>query len=159
MLSRTSPVRHEIGIAAAAGVLSLGTLLFLSYGWPFVAERRQASISPAVALHAESRGGDLLVTWDVDSDLMRDATGAVLSIRDGGDSSEIKMDSHELRTGKLLYTPAASSTQFRLTVYAPLGLTVQHTLVAASQRSPIVEASARNVAPVRAVRRSPKTVR
>jgi TonB family protein len=62
------------------------------------------------------RAGELLLTWNRDSDAIRNAGHAVLSISDGPQQENIEMDLAQLRTGSIVYSPATGDVTFKMEV-------------------------------------------
>lgn len=70
----------------------------------------------ALSLRVESLGGEMQLSWNRDSDPIRNATAGVLSISDGSQHQDIAMDLALLQKGSINYTPATSDVVFRLEV-------------------------------------------
>jgi len=105
-----------IGIVIAAALL-VAVFLFVYPGMlrhPHVALPGQDS-SP-LALRIERTGTDILLTWNRDSDAIRNATHAVLSISDGDRRENYDMDLGQLRNGSIVYSPLTADVSFRMEV-------------------------------------------
>jgi TonB family protein len=103
------------GFAAALIILS-GLLVF-----PGVHRtKRSAAASSAdvstMSLRVERSAGELLLTWNRDSDVIRGATHAVLSIADGERHENVDLDLAQLRNGSIVYSPSSSDIVFQLSV-------------------------------------------
>jgi protein TonB len=69
-----------------------------------------------MALRVERSAGELLLTWNRDSDTIRGATHALLSIVDGERHENVDLDLAQLRNGSIVYSPSSSDIVFQLTV-------------------------------------------
>jgi TonB family protein len=69
-----------------------------------------------MSLRVERSAGELLLTWNRDSDAIRAATHAVLSIADGERHENVDLDLAQLRNGSIVYSPSSSDIVFQLTV-------------------------------------------
>jgi len=72
--------------------------------------------SSALQLRVERTAGDLLLTWNRDSDAVRNATKAVLSISDGDQHENVEMDLAQLRNGSISYSPSGADISFKMEV-------------------------------------------
>ncbi|HXS94118.1 MAG TPA: TonB family protein [Candidatus Limnocylindrales bacterium] len=103
-------------IVALAAVLLIGVVLF---GYPGVLRQRPSvpgqDTSP-LALRIERTGTDILLTWNRDSDAIRKASHAVLSISDGDRHENYDMDLSRLRDGSIVYSPLSADVSFRMEV-------------------------------------------
>jgi len=72
--------------------------------------------SSPLSLRAEHAGADLMLTWNRDADVVKNATRAVLSISDGERQENYNMDLNQLRIGSIQYTPVTSDVSFRMEV-------------------------------------------
>lgn len=115
----TKPARSfkPIVVAAIAAVLLLGVILFvypgiLHRGTPVLPGQDSSSLS----LRIERTGADILLTWNRDSEAIRNASHAVLSISDGDRHENYDMDLGQLRNGSIVYSPLTSDVSFRMEV-------------------------------------------
>jgi protein TonB len=104
-------------IVAAAVVL----ILFVGYlVWPKHKTQNVATStgqeSTELMLRVQRNGGELLLTWNRDSDVVRKATHAVLSISDGEQHENVDMDPAQLRTGSIVYTPGTPDVVFSMEI-------------------------------------------
>lgn len=104
------------GGSAAALIILSGLLVF-----PGIHRtKRGATVSQAdasdISLRVERVGGELLLTWNRDSELIRGATHAVLSIVDGDRKEGVDLDLAQLRNGSIVYAPSSGDIVFQLTV-------------------------------------------
>ncbi len=89
------------------------------------------SDAPALALQVERHGSDLRVRWNRYSKAVRQATAAVLAIRDGDlQQQELRLEHEQLLNGSVLYTPANTTVQFRLEITAPDSTKMSETVLA-----------------------------
>jgi TonB family protein len=106
-----------IGLGGAVLVVLL--IVFLAY--PPLLHRNRPSAGPsqdssALSLRVERTAGEILLTWNRDSDVIRTATHAVLSISDGDQHENVEMDLAQLRNGSISYSPASSDVVFKMEV-------------------------------------------
>ena len=59
---------------------------------------------------------DIVLTWNRDSDAIKAASRAVLSISDGAQHENVEMDLAQLRNGSIVYSPVTSDVVFRMEV-------------------------------------------
>jgi len=101
-----------------------------------------ASDGPGLALQVERRGTDLRVRWNRSSPTVTQATGAVLSIRDGEtQQQELHLDLEQLRNGSVLYTPANGTVRFRLEITTSGNGKTSETVLALTAARPDGEAA------------------
>jgi protein TonB len=67
-------------------------------------------------LRIERTATDLLLTWNRDSDAVRNAKKAVLSISDGDRQENLDLNLSDLRNGSIVYSPLSSDVSFRMEV-------------------------------------------
>jgi protein TonB len=108
----------KLAFAAAASV-ALFVVLFVYPGLV----RNTAKLAPATAvdtsplqLRVERTAGELLLTWNRDSDAIRNASKAVLSISDGDQHENVEMDLAQLRNGSIVYSPSGADISFKMEV-------------------------------------------
>ena len=101
-----------------AALLVVGLLFF----YPGFLIRHGRSPAPAPAesnsleLRVERTAGQLLLTWNRETELIKTATKAVLSISDGQQRENVELDLAQLRNGSVIYSPVTSDVNFRLDV-------------------------------------------
>ncbi|HVX66225.1 MAG TPA: hypothetical protein VHA11_06475 [Bryobacteraceae bacterium] len=66
------------------------------------------------ALHIERNGTYLQVNWNRSASVVTRARGGVLEITDGASRRELQLDTHQLRTGGVAYSPTTNDVSFRL---------------------------------------------
>ena len=117
----TSPLSHKMvkWLLAAAASLAMFVVLFIYPGLV----RNNGKRTPAAAvdssplqLRVERTTGDLLLTWNRDSDAIRNAKKAVLSISDGEQHENVEMDLAQLRNGSIVYSPSGTDISFKMEV-------------------------------------------
>ena len=69
-----------------------------------------------LALIAETRGADLLISWNPGSSAVPGAMFAMLSFRDGNANREILLTPPQLHSGHLVYSPTSDEVEIRLSV-------------------------------------------
>ena len=72
-----------------------------------------------LTLRVEHSAGDLLLTWNRESDAIRNARNGVLTIADGDRSENHPMDRSELQNGSIVYSPLTADVSFHLEVTGP----------------------------------------
>jgi len=120
-----APKPHKklrLTVAAALGMLVLvGGFLFL---YPALIHRGRP-VTPAVqdssplSLRVERTSGGLLLTWNRDADVIKNASKVVLSIFDGDRHEAIQMDPNQVRTGSIVYPPVSADVSFQMEVTDP----------------------------------------
>jgi hypothetical protein len=96
--------------------------------------------SSLLGLLVSRDGADLRVSWKRNSPLLAGAPAAVLSIRDGEQSQEILLNTIQLQSGSVLYTPVSANVQFRLELLsASSGQRADETVLAISGRQPTAD--------------------
>jgi protein TonB len=71
----------------------------------------------ALALRVERNGADIVLTWNRDSDVIKRATRAMLSISDGPQHENVAMDLSQLRNvGSIVYSPVTGDVVFQMEV-------------------------------------------
>jgi TonB family protein len=96
--------------AVAAMVLACSGALFVYPGLL----RKQARPLIPLTLRIERTASDLLLTWNRDSDAIRNARRAVLSIYDGDRQENFDMDLAQLRNGSIVYSPLTADVSFKM---------------------------------------------
>ena len=104
----------------AAAQLVVIVLLFVYPGF-LVHRGSRTPVSPQqdsspLALRVEHSGGELMLTWNRESSVVKGATRAVLSIVDGTQHENVDMDLTLLRSGSIEYSPSTSDVVFRMEV-------------------------------------------
>jgi TonB family protein len=128
-LSQPEPVETEEPAAPAARA-SRGKLLWLAVAAALVACSGALFLYPglfrhnvrppaALTLRIERTATDLLLTWNRDSDAVRNAKKAVLSISDGDRQENLELNLSDLRNGSIVYSPLSSDVSFRMEVTGP----------------------------------------
>jgi TonB family protein len=105
-----------IALGGSAAVIVLVLLFvfpgFLHRGAPAVPHQDISSLS----LRVERSGTDILLTWNRDSDVIKNTSRAVLWISDGERRENYDMDMNQLRTGSIVYSPLSADVSFRMEV-------------------------------------------
>jgi TonB family protein len=103
------------GAVAAALVACSGTL----FVYPGLLRHGSARPAIPLTLRVEHSAGDLLLTWNRDSDAIRNARNGVLTISDGDRNENHPMERNELQTGSIVYSPVTADVSFHLEVTGP----------------------------------------
>lgn len=74
------------------------------------------SDSSALNLRVEHSGPDLLLTWNRDAAVLRNATHAVLAISDGERHENYDMDPGQFANGSIVYSPLTADVSFKMEV-------------------------------------------
>jgi len=140
----TSKVPMLTGLLAA-GLLAF-VLLFIYPGFLRHAQRASQGASQdtsPLTLSVEHNGTDLLLTWNRESEAVRNASRATLSITDGDRHENYNMDLAQLRTGRILYSPIGGDVSFQMEAIGKDGThTVTETLrLLRTRPSPMPEES------------------
>ncbi len=103
--------------ACAAGVVLLGGMLV----YPgLVHKPRRAAVpgqdSSALSLRVEHSQGELLLSWNRDSETVKNAAHAELTILDGTQHANVNMDLAQLQNGSIVYSPTSADVSFQLSV-------------------------------------------
>ena len=72
--------------------------------------------SSQLQLRVERAAGELLLTWNRDSDAIRNASKAVLEITDGDQHENVDMDLAQLANGSIVYSPSGTDISFKMEV-------------------------------------------
>ena len=109
-------------IAGVAAALLIVVVLFV---WPGVLKHKASSNSTqdtsSLQLRTERTAGEILLTWNRDSDAIRNASKAVLSITDGAQHEDVQLDLNQLRTGSIVYPPVSGDVTFTMEVQSTNG--------------------------------------
>ncbi len=97
---------------------AVGSVAWLRTGPPVSARSGAGSVS-SVSLRARRQNGDLELTWDRTSAVVRAATSGTLFVEDGDVRLEIPLDAAQVRGGSVLYVPSTDRIQLQLTVTTP----------------------------------------
>jgi hypothetical protein len=112
-------------IAGAAGAAAYRWLPGASNQTPAEAPANPApapSLSPALSLRVVRQAQDLEVSWDRESDPVREARAGTLTIRNGAATRVIEMHPDQLREGRVVFRPLAGvDTDVRLELLEPGG--------------------------------------
>jgi protein TonB len=115
-----APVRALRGklrwLAVAAALAACSGALIL-----FPGLTRHAATRPpaALTLRVEHTATDLLLTWNQDSDAVRNAKKAILSISDGERQENLDLNLSDLRNGSIVYSPLSADVSFRMEIVGP----------------------------------------
>lgn len=102
--------------AVAAALVACSGMLFV---YPGVFRHGGSRPVIPLTLRVEHSAGDLLLTWNRDSDAIRNARNGVLTISDGDRNEDHRMERSELQTGSIMYTPLTADVGFHLEVTGP----------------------------------------
>jgi protein TonB len=114
-LSKPGKLMWIAGGSAAALLLLSGMLV---YPGILHKSKRAAAAGPdaALSLRVERSQGELLLTWNRDSEAIKNASHAVLSIADGDQHDNVNMDQGQLQNGSIVYSPTSSDVVFQLSL-------------------------------------------
>jgi len=108
----------KLALAAAASI----TLFVILFVYPGLMRSSGKPTMPALQdtsglqLRVERTAGELLLTWNRDSDAIRTATKAMLSIADGDQREDVELDLAQLRNGSIVYSPSGTDISFKMVV-------------------------------------------
>ncbi|MGO9229947.1 MAG: energy transducer TonB [Bryobacteraceae bacterium] len=123
-LSGAAPVEESSGgklplvIGGIAVLLAALVVLFVYPGY-LTHTQNATTVGSAAAeltLRVEPSGTDLLLTWNKNSAAIVNASHGVLSINDGERHENYDMDSNQLKTGSIVYTPVTGDVSFNMEV-------------------------------------------
>ena len=106
-------------ILAAAASIALFVVLFVYPGLLYRPSKTAALAHPdssLLQLRVERSAGELVLTWNRDSDVIKTASKAVLVISDGARQENVEMDLAQLRNGSIQYSPSSADISFRMEV-------------------------------------------
>jgi periplasmic protein TonB len=106
-------------IVATAATLALFVILFVYPGVFRSSSKHPAPVkqdSSQLQLRVERAAGELLLTWNRDSDAIRNASKGVLSITDGDQHENVEMDVAQLNNGSIVYSPSGTDISFKMEV-------------------------------------------
>jgi len=108
-------LRGKLRWLAVAGLLAACSgALFIYY--PGLTRHAATRPPAALTLRVEHTATDLLLTWNQDSDAVRNARRAVLSISDGDRQENLDLNLSDLRNGSIVYSPLSADVSFRMEV-------------------------------------------
>ena len=110
-----------IWLAAGAALLACSGVLFVYPGLARHSSRPTLPSAVPLTLRVERTATDLVLTWNRDSDAIRNARRAVLSISDGDRQENVEMNLADLRNGSIMYSPLTADTSFRMETTGPDG--------------------------------------
>jgi hypothetical protein len=88
--------------------------------WAYIRARSRpvpsAPPNAALELKVERIEGRLVLTWNKEADLLKDAQNAALTIADGDHTESVPLDIGQLRAGSVVYQPLTGDVSFRLEV-------------------------------------------
>ncbi|HJT89404.1 MAG TPA: hypothetical protein VJ732_16160 [Bryobacteraceae bacterium] len=99
--------------AAPAAAPALTPAQSLALAQPAV---ETAPAKSTLALNAERRGGDLMLSWNRGSPAILNAVTGILFIQAGTSTRDLVLTPDQLRSGSVLYTPTADQVEIRLEV-------------------------------------------
>src|SRR5262249_5874206 len=107
-------------VLAALATTALFVMLFVYPGFVGKSSKTPATSTQQdgspLQLRVERSNGELLLTWNRDSDVIRTASKAVLAITDGEQHENVEMDLAQLRNGSIVYAPQGTGISFKMEV-------------------------------------------
>jgi hypothetical protein len=118
----TTPPRRPGGLYANRRLVNrltygtIGAILILAavLGTMFMRSGGEAEEAMPVALHVETKGDTLRLSWNANSPAVDHANNAALWISDGGKGRRIPLNPEALKSGTFLYTPESRDVSFRM---------------------------------------------
>jgi len=101
-----------IALVAASGALFYPGLRHKSTRVPV----STAQATAALSLRVERSAGELLLSWNRDSDAIKNAARGMLSISDGDQHENVNLDLNQLKNGSIVYSPTGSDVSFQLSI-------------------------------------------
>jgi hypothetical protein len=126
----------EVAAAGIAALIVFGAVSLMSHEPSSGGVKAAASLKKSalgVRVEASPEGAEVL--WNEKSDAIRQAVGALLSVEDGGNRTDLPLSLSELYTGKVLYGAAGKEARFVLTIYAADGAETKESVVASAPKS------------------------
>lgn len=107
-----------ISAGAAAGLLLLsGALMYPGFSHK---SKHVAAIpgqqAAALSLRVERSAGELLLSWNRDSDAIKNAAHGTLAITDGEQHENVNLDLGQLKNGSIVYSPTGNDVSFQLSI-------------------------------------------
>jgi TonB family protein len=112
----TRPRGKLLWVGVAAALAACSGALFV---YPGLVRHHAPPPPAALTLRIERTATDLLLTWNRDSEAVRNAKKAVLSISDGDRQENLDLNLSDLRNGSIVYSPLSSDVSFRMEVTGP----------------------------------------
>jgi hypothetical protein len=106
-------------VGSAIGIVILVTLFVSLNGGQFLralSTAPQGSDESTLGLKTQRNGGELQVSWNRSAQIFGKASGGHLLISDGIVHKSVDLDSSELRTGSISYTPLTDDVSLRLNI-------------------------------------------
>jgi len=108
---------QAVGALAVAALSSPACFLLQRAPAPsWVRLGTDAETTSSLDLRVERSSRELLLTWNPRSELVKNSTGATLTIIDGGHKDDADLDLATLQNGSLVYSPITAEVSFRLEV-------------------------------------------
>jgi TonB family protein len=98
----------------ATGIAGLGIALLLMIASSSALRHPPKTPVRPITLQLERKSNEVLLTWDLDAQVISNLSKAVLEITDGPRRQNILIDRIQLRHGSLLYAPSTSDVLFKL---------------------------------------------
>jgi len=143
-----APARSGKGVKlllAAVASIALFVTLFVYPGFLRTNSKPVASARPEASqlqLRIERSSGELLLTWNPDAEVIKNASKAVLSITDGDQKEDTNMDLAQLGQGKIVYSPSGKDIRFEMRVTDKSGKTTMEPQRIILPPSPLQEPNA-----------------
>jgi hypothetical protein len=96
-------------------LLALGVVAFL------LMQKPRSSSGETFSLRVDGAGDNVEISWDRDAAAVRDATRAVIEVRDGSATSQIKLTADQVRSGSVHYLRLGRDVGFGMTIYPSSG--------------------------------------
>jgi hypothetical protein len=113
--SPTTALRIAFALTLAL-VSLLGVALYQHHRGNVLSASSPASGDSPVGLKVVRIGEDWQVNWNRNSDVLAKAVSGSLTITDGPSQKQLELNSSELRSGSIIYTPATDDVMLRLQV-------------------------------------------
>jgi protein TonB len=117
-----APARSGKGVKlllAAVASIALFVGLFVYPGFLRNNSKAPVAVHPdsnQLQLRVERANGELMLTWNPDAEIIKNASKAALSIADGDQKENVDMDLAELAKGKIMYSPSGTDIRFEMRV-------------------------------------------
>jgi hypothetical protein len=80
-------------------------------------QKPRSSSGETFSLRVDGAGDNVEISWDRDAAAVRDATRAVIEVRDGSATSQIKLTADQVHSGSVHYLRLGRDVGFGMTIY------------------------------------------
>lgn len=121
---------NEAALAGIAALIVFGAVSLMHYEPASALVKPAARAANRLGARVVSTADGAQVLWNGKSDPIRRAVGALLSVEDNGNKTDLPISLSELHTGNVFYGAASPRATFVLTVYTADGSEIRESMVA-----------------------------